>query len=123
MAGIIWFVQLIHYPTLTPPASGTFPEQHRDYTRRMGLLVGPVMILEMALQTLWLYREPSPAALTGMILLLLIWISTFTLQVPRHNRLCTAYDPDTVRTLVSTNWIRTLAWTARSLLLTVLLSR
>ncbi|MCC5844518.1 MAG: hypothetical protein JJU05_09725 [Verrucomicrobia bacterium] len=117
MTGIIWFVQIIHYPALAPPARGSFVEHHQNYTRRMGLLVGPVMILELILQTHWLLRAPGPAAYTGTALLLLIWISTFALQVPAHTKLTQGYDPALVRTLVRTNWLRTAAWTARSLLL------
>jgi len=121
MTGIIWFVQIIHYPALAPPASGTFTGHHQNYTRLMGLIVGPVMILELILQTFWLLQTPGPAAYTGAALLLLIWISTFTLQVPAHTKLTQGYDPALVRTLVRTNWIRTAAWTARSLLLVFVL--
>lgn len=113
MTGVIWFVQIIHYPGLTPPAEGLFIDQHLEYTRKMGMLVGPVMILELILQIIWAVREPGPRAYTGLALLLLIWISTFALQVPQHNLLTQGYDPAAVRRLVNTNWIRTLAWTAR----------
>ena len=117
MTGIIWFVQIIHYPALSPPAAGSFPEQHQHYTRQMGLLVGPVMLLELALQIRWLLQAPGLLSATGTLLLLLIWISTFTLQVPVHNTLTKNYNSARVRQLVRTNWIRTAGWTSRSLLL------
>lgn len=46
-----------------------------------------------------------------------LWASTFLLQVPCHNRLGQAYHPATHQRLVRTNWIRTLIWTSRLLLL------
>ena len=117
MTGIIWFVQIIHYPTLAPPAHGSFTERHHDYTRRMGWVVGPVMILEMALQLVQVYTAPGPRSVLLLALLLIIWISTFALQVPAHNQLSGGHDPALVHRLVRTNWIRTLGWTARSLIL------
>ena len=117
MTGIIWFVQVIHYPSLAPTANGTFESHHQDYTRRMGFIVGPVMILEMGLQLFMLLSNPSPIYTLGFVLLIIIWISTFALQVPRHNKLCQGFDPEIKRALVQTNWIRTFAWTARSALL------
>jgi sugar (pentulose or hexulose) kinase len=47
----------------------------------------------------------------------LIWASTFWLQVPQHLRLSEPYDSYAQQLLVQTNWIRTLAWTARGFLL------
>lgn len=117
MTGVIWFVQIIHYPTLAPPAEGTFVERHQDYTQRMGWIVGPVMLLEMGVQLLQLQKTPGPKTFLLFGLLLLIWISTFALQVPAHNLLSQGYDAQVVQRLVRTNWIRTLAWTARSVIL------
>jgi hypothetical protein len=117
MTGVIWFVQIIHYPTLAPPAEGTFVERHQDYTQRMGWIVGPIMLLEMGLQLLQLQKNPGPKTFLLFGLLLLIWISTFALQVPAHNLLSQGYDAQAVQRLVRTNWIRTLAWTARSVIL------
>jgi hypothetical protein len=39
------------------------------------------------------------------------------LQVPLHTRLARGFDPAAHRQLVRTNWLRTLAWTLRALLL------
>lgn len=122
MTGVIWFVQLIKYPMLGPVTDPDFATHHQEYTRRMGWVVGPVMILEMALQVVWMVQAPGLAAYSGGSLLSLIWISTFALQVPLHERLAREYQPRWHRQLVHTNWIRTLAWTLRSALLIATLS-
>lgn len=123
MTGVIWFVQRVEYPLL-PHAQGTGgAEAHREYTRRMGPVVGPVMVLELGLQLGQLGWRPG--LLSGLLtaLLLLIWISTFALQVPCHTKLSRAYDPATHQRLVRENWIRTVAWTLRSLLLMLIIIR
>jgi hypothetical protein len=52
-----------------------------------------------------------------------IWLSTALLQVPRHRALEAGFDPAAHRALVATNWIRTVAWTARGFLLLACLGR
>jgi hypothetical protein len=49
----------------------------------------------------------------GAGLLLVIWASTFALQIPRHNVLSRGFDERAHRALVLTNWIRTAAWSLR----------
>jgi len=48
MVGIIWFVQIIHYPLfghLAHEAAASYAYEHQ---RRTGWVVGPVMLVEMA---------------------------------------------------------------------------
>ena len=52
----------------------------------------------------------------GVGLLVVIWLSTFLLQVPRHRTLESGFDISVHRRLVGTNWIRTFAWSLRGLL-------
>ena len=44
------------------------------------------------------------------------------LQVPCHSRLAQGFDEPTWRRLVATNWIRTVAWSARMPLALMLLA-
>jgi hypothetical protein len=53
----------------------------------------------------------------GLGLILLIWFSTLLLQIPAHQRLLEGFDAITYKRLVSSNWIRTVAWSARGLIL------
>lgn len=119
MTGIIWFVQLVQYPMLHLSNGKDHAAGHREYTRRMGLAVGPVMLAELALQLAWIVRTPDARSIAGGLLLFIIWASTIFLQVPCHRDLEEGYDPETHQELVRTNWIRTLAWTARALLVSV----
>lgn len=122
MTGVIWFVQLVQYPMFHLTDGTDAAGGHREYTRRMGWVVMPVMLAELALQTAWLLTAPGLPSAAGAALLLIIWLSTFFLQVPCHQHLSCGHDPAVQRRLVHSNWIRTLAWTARALLLSATLA-
>lgn len=115
MTGVIWFVQLVQYPMFHLTDGADAAAGHREYTRRMGIVVMPVMLAELALQGVWTWTSPGLRSGIGAALLATIWLSTFFLQVPCHQRLSRGHDPATQTRLVRTNWIRTLAWTARAL--------
>jgi hypothetical protein len=118
MAGIIWFVQIVHYPILARAETNSSTDISREHQRRTGRVVVPLMLAEAVTAILlviyslsWIDRN---ASVVGLILLAIIWISTATLQMPCHRRLAKAYDAAVGRRLVRTNWIRTVAWTLRA---------
>ncbi|NIT98857.1 MAG: hypothetical protein GWN79_27120 [Actinobacteria bacterium] len=43
--------------------------------------------------------------------------STVLVQVPLHRRLAEGHDRRTAERLIATNWVRTVAWSLRGLLL------
>lgn len=53
--------------------------------------------------------------LIPLITVLLIWLSTFLIQVPLHNALGVEKDTEAIRRLVQTNWIRTILWTVKGI--------
>ena len=118
MTGIIWFVQLVQYPSFAQVDPASFPSFHTHHSSAISILVGPLMFAEAitAVAFLWspLRVQTGWQIWLGIGLLGIIWASTFLLQVPAHARLGSGFDEDAWRTLVSTNWIRTLAWSARA---------
>jgi hypothetical protein len=48
---------------------------------------------------------------------LLVWASTMLIQVPLHADLAAGFKHETWRRLVVSNWVRTIAWSVRSLIL------
>ena len=121
MVGLIWLVQVVHYPLFAAVADGHRARYAREHGRRISWIVGPVMGVE-ASTALWLAVWPpqelrgSALPVIGVVLLAGIWLMTFFLQVPLHARLVAGGGPDVVTRLVRSNWLRTLAWTARGLL-------
>ena len=120
MTGLIWFVQVVHYPLFERVGSESFADYERVHQQRTTWVVAPLMLAEAATALLLLFLSPGcfplPAAATGLTLLVAIWTSTFFWQVPAHIKLGNAFDLPTHRWLVRSNWIRTAAWTTRSLL-------
>ena len=117
LCGLIWFVQLVHYPLMARVGSDAYPAYARQHQRLTTLVVAPAMLIE-AITAILLFVAPEssstrPLATTGLALVACIWASTIWLQVPCHERLGRGYDSGAVRRLVRTNWIRTVAWSAR----------
>ncbi len=121
MTGLIWFVQVVHYPLFQRIPVAAFVPYERAHTLRTGWVVAPVMLTELATAAaILLLSSPlrqSPAFLTASALLALVWISTAVIQVPLHRRLAQCPDPASMTALARTNWLRTIAWTLRSILL------
>jgi len=120
MTGIIWLVQLVQYPSFANVDAGSFEAFHAHHSAGISVLVAPLMIVEAlsAFAFLWVpLRVQSPWQIwLGIGLILIIWASTFLLQMPAHNRLSFGFDEDSWRLLVRSNWLRTLAWSARAAL-------
>ena len=116
MVGLIWFVQVVHYPLMQSVGAANYSSYQEAHMLRTGYVVGPVMLTE-ALCAVALVSMPSslPPELTGLGLLALgiVWISTVSQQVPRHRALLEAFDEGLHRSLVQSNWIRTFFWTLR----------
>jgi len=120
MVGLIWFVQLVHYPLFGAVGAGGFRDYAREHQRRTTWVVGPPMLTELATGG-WLTLHPPAGVgrapfVVGLALLAAIWLSTALLQVPRHGVLAEGYEARVHRTLVTTNWVRTVGWSLRGAL-------
>jgi hypothetical protein len=126
MVGLIWTIQVVHYPLFAKVGEGGYSAYQHEHMTRIGWVVGPMMIVEAAsaVGLLVIARSTVQPMLlwAGLGLLLVIWLSTALLQAPIHYKLTRQFDPAWVRKLVGTNWIRTAAWTARGVLALALLA-
>ena len=119
MTGLIWFVQIVHYPLFASVGRERFIDYEKRHAQRTTWVVAPLMLGEL-FTLAWLWQHGQRQAVgqwPGVALLALIWISTGLIQVPLHSRLERGFDEMAARRLVASNWIRTLAWSARSWLL------
>ena len=113
--GLIWLVQLVHYPGFQYVDATQWTAFHAHHTSSITPIVLPLMTAELALGGL-LWRWSGWDRRFGMLWALTIgtWVSTFLLSVPLHNELATGYNEITVDALVRTNWPRTVLWTIRT---------
>ena len=125
--GLIWFVQIVHYyPLYANVGREQFPEYEGLPNRLTTWVVGPAMLIELVTAaTLLKYSAIASSSLAGTCLglLILIWVSTAALSFPADDALTSRFSAGAYRKLVNTNWIRTVAWTARGLILMVITSR
>ena len=117
MAGVIWMVQLVHYPLFAGVGAEGWTAYEAGHQAKITLIVGPLMLVELA-TAIWLVVDrpaalPAWAVLGGAALVGVIWASTAFLQVPLHTALSAGFDADAHTRLVATNWVRTVAWTLR----------
>lgn len=127
MIGVIWFVQVVHYPLFGGVGRDGWPAYAAAHGRRTTRVVGPPMLVELATGVLLVLRPPPgvpPSALwAGLALIGVAWASTGLLQVPRHRDLAGGWDPAAHRSLVAGNRVRVVAWTLRGMLLLWILAR
>jgi hypothetical protein len=120
--GLIWFVQLVHYPLFRRVPPTVFAAFEAEHARRTGWVAAPLMVLELLTSLLLLNRHLRPVVVSthganvGLALTASTWLSTFLVQVPLHNRLHLGFDQAAIHRLVATNWLRTGFWTLRALL-------
>lgn len=126
MFGLIWFVQVVHYPLFALVDDPRFASSHATRTT---YVVAPLMLLEISSSSALLRAAWRPSFFTateawlGAGLVGVIWLSTALLQVPLHNKLQKRHSVADAQRLVATNWVRTVAWTLRAALVLVWAAR
>jgi len=118
MTGVIWFVQIVHYPLFHMVGHEPFVRYEKSHQKLTSLVVVPLMLGEIVGAVLLIFVGPETVAgywlWLNLALVVLIWIITFTVQVPLHRRLSKGYHRETADRLVKSNSIRTLLWTLKS---------
>ena len=125
MTGLIWFVQIVHYPLLAIVPVKNARETAVEHQARTSRVVMLPMVVE-GVTTLWLMFD-RPAAVewwlawAGGVCVAVALASTVLLSVPRHSRMATEPTDTVGRELVVTNWPRTVAWTLHGIISAVIL--
>lgn len=109
---LIWLVQLVIYPSFLHYAKVDLVRWHKKYTPRIAFIVLPLMLGQLMLYGALLQEGKTFYSIGSFILVLLAWLLTFTVFVPRHKEITSdTYSEKTLSQLVKFNWSRTLIWT------------
>ncbi|WP_395737329.1 hypothetical protein [Prosthecobacter sp.] len=119
LVGLIWVVQVIIYPQFHRVTGEGFMPYHFAHCFRIGLVVAPLLLVEAVTAAWIVYHGCDLNFLLSVCLIPLIWLSTAALQAPLHLKLMRGFDADRCRRLNMTNWVRTIAWTARGVLVSL----
>lgn len=127
LLGLIWCIQVVHYPLMNRVGPDEFREFHHQHGLRISLVVVVPMLVELASSAalaVWVPEGVDPVLpVIGLVLVVAIWISTFAAQVPAHRRLAQGFDTFAHRRLVTSNWLRTAAWSLRAVVVLVIAVR
>ena len=126
LVGLIWTVQVVHYPLFAGVGADRFAAYEAAHAARITRIVAPLMLAEVAVCGWLCVSVPAgvPAwwCWIGAGLVGLVWASTGFLSVPLHARLAEGFDAAAHAKLVATNWPRTILWTLRGLLCLAMLA-
>ncbi len=126
MVGLIWIIQIVHYPLFRDVGPEEFRTFHGSHKILISPLVGSVMLFELISSLILFFQIPKGVpnwtVVISIILLTVIWSSTLILQVPYHEKLGSGFDNEIHNLLVKTNWIRTVCWSIRGFLVLLMLN-
>jgi len=120
MTGVIWVIQIVHYPSFHFIEKELYTAFQKFHMNKISIIVIPIMLAEL-ITGMMLFLDKSsksPFLIISFVILVLIWLITGVFFSKAHNELMTGYQELVVNQLVVMNWIRTLLWTLRLLLLT-----
>ena len=117
MVGIIWVIQLLHYPTFHFIKESDYEKFQHFHMQRISFIVIPVMVLELFSAFILVYYIRSNLLILCLIILLFIWLITFVFFTKLHQSLIDGYNKTIVDKLVKINWSRTVLWSLRLIIL------
>ena len=120
MTGVIWVIQIVHYPSFHFIEKELYTAFQKFHMNKISIIVIPIMLAEL-ITGMMLFLDKSsksPFLIISFVILVLIWLITGVFFTKAHNELIAGYQELVINQLVAMNWIRTLLWTLRLLLLT-----
>ena len=118
MVGVSLITHFITYPSFRLINPTIFNEFHKSYTKKMLFIVAPIMTIELISTLLIVIFDINYSYIDIILLgvLMLIWVLTFYMIVPIHNKLSVNYNKDLNQKLIKYNGLRTTFWIIKLLL-------
>ena len=122
LAGLFWYLQIVHYPLFAYIDRKSFLEYHVQHLKTNIFIVFIPMLVEGAFTIMLAFDAPYnvPPMIPFLCLCLStsMWLVTFSHIAPLQDKLTTdGYDKETIEKLVQMNWVRTIGWTVKMILL------
>lgn len=122
MMGLIWIIQVVHYPTFLFLSKKKFMRFTRWHQKRISWIVAPIMLIELISSVVlcfsslyfWFFYVNLGIVISNLLV-------TFIIQIPIHKKLNSKKDRKIIKWLIKSNWIRTSLWSLRAFLLLLIL--
>jgi hypothetical protein len=120
IAGIFWFIQLVHYPMFRQmPANSLINYSYHHY-QKITRIIAPLFVIDLVTLLYMIVILPTSIsvnlAITGTLIFVLIILVTQLWFSPMLQKLSKQPNDYLISKLVNMNWIRTLSWTLKGLI-------
>jgi hypothetical protein len=113
MTGVILGVQLLVYPAFQYYEKDNLLQWHKRYTRKISILVVPLMLAQLLGGLHWYFSHPGIASGVYAGLISLLWGITLLRFAPLHTKIGRGQaDRILLQQLIRENWYRTFLWIA-----------
>ena len=109
MFGLILTTQIVSYPMFLD-VEKNFSVYHMHYVNKISTIAAPFMIIEFLLSLLFVFLIGSYTSISSFLIMVLIFLCTFFIQVPIHEKLKNSFNISLCNRLIKTNWIRVFLW-------------
>lgn len=115
LVGLIWTIQVVHYPLFALVGADAFTAYEAAHSARITAVIGLPWAVQGVTTAALLLAPPAGVprwlVATSAALALAPVIVTVVWSVPAHTGLASGFDAAAHARLVATNWLRTAAWT------------
>lgn len=109
---LIWMVQLIVYPSFAFYNNTQLLTWHKTYTKAIAFIVIPLMLGQLGIAIYQVFLAQNVYTLVSIVLVVFLWGITLLKFAPMHQQISEGNTQiQLLKTLVQTNWIRTIIWT------------
>ena len=109
---LIWMVQLIVYPSFAFYNNTQLLTWHKTYTKAIAFIVIPLMLGQLGIAIYQVFIVQNSYTLVSIVLVVFLWGITLLKFAPMHQQISEGNTQiQLLKTLVQTNWIRTIIWT------------
>ena len=109
MFGLILTTQIVSYPMFLN-VEKNFSVYHMHYVNKISTIAAPFMIIEFLLSLIFVFLIGSYTSISSFLIMVLIFLCTFFIQVPIHEKLKNSFNISLCNRLIKTNWIRVFLW-------------
>jgi len=109
---LTWLVQLVIYPGFEFYSSINLQKWHSIYTKRITIIVLPLMFAQLIFHTLETVNDPNICNIVNEFLVISMWVITFIWAVPLHKQLDSKINlTKSITQLNLVHTFRTIGWT------------